>query len=73
MLFREAYSFRDGLARVQTAKGYTFITKDYLSDPSNGPKPVGWYEAAANFEGGKAQVTQNGKTFSIDTDGEPIE
>ena len=73
IMFREAYSFRDGLARVKMADGYTFITKDYLIDPAKGTAPFTRYESATDFEQGKAQVTQNGRPFTIDTDGEPVE
>ncbi|GGG37549.1 WG repeat-containing protein [Hymenobacter glacieicola] len=72
-LFQEAYSFRDGLARVRLADGYTYITKDYLSDSSQGTTPFGRYESATDFENGKAQVTQSGRSFTIDTNGEPVE
>lgn len=73
VIFQEAYAFRDGLARVKLADGYTFITKTYLTDPSVGTEPFARYEAATDFEGGKAQVTQNGRSFTIDTDGDPVE
>ena len=73
VIFREAYAFRDGLARVKLADGYTFITKSYLTDPDAGTKPFGRYEVATDFEGGKAQVTQNGRRFTIDTDGDPVD
>jgi hypothetical protein len=73
VIFREAYAFRDGLARVKLADGYTFITKKYLADPSIGTDSFGRYEAATDFENGKAQVTQNGRRFVIDTDGDTVE
>jgi hypothetical protein len=73
VLFREAYSFRDGLARVRLADGYTYITTDHLTDPSKGTEPFGRYEAAADFENGRARVTQKGRSFTIDTDGDPVE
>ena len=72
VLFQEAYSFHEGLARVRLADGYTYITKDYLADPSRGTKPFGRYELATDFENGKARVTQSGRSFLIDTDGEPV-
>ena len=73
VLFQEAYSFRDGLARVRLADGFTFITKAYLQDPSAGTSPFGRYEAATDFENGKARVTQQGRNFTIDTDGDAVE
>ena len=73
VLFREAYSFREGLARVRLADGYTYITQNYLADPTPGTKPFGRYELATDFENGQARVTQNGRSFLIDTDGEPVE
>lgn len=72
VLFKEAYSFRKGLARVRLADGYTYITKDYLEDPAEGTAPFGRYEAATDFEEGKAHVTQKGRRFVIDTDGDPV-
>ncbi|RTQ46519.1 hypothetical protein EJV47_21440 [Hymenobacter gummosus] len=72
VIFREAYSFRDGLARVRLADGYTYITKDYLQDPEDGTEPFGRYEQATDFENGRARVTQNGRSFSIDTDGDEV-
>lgn len=72
VLFKEAYSFRKGLARVRLADGYTYITKDYLENPAKGTEPFGRYEAATDFEDGKAHVTQKGRRFVIDTDGDPV-
>ena len=71
-IFREAYSFADGLARVRLPDGYTFITAEYLADPANGTKPFGRYDLAADFIDGKARVTQNGRSFLIDKDGEEV-
>ena len=73
VIFREAYAFHDGIARVKLADGYTYITKPYLTDRSVGTEPFARYEAATDFEGGKARVTQNGRSFTIDTDGDPVE
>ena len=73
VIFREAYAFREGLARVKLADGYTFITKKYLTDPSIGTDPFGRYETATDFENGKAQVTHNGRRFTINTDGETVD
>ena len=72
VIFPEAYSFADGLARVKLADGYTYITKDYLQDPARGTKPFGRYELAADFADGKARVTQGGRRFVIDKDGEEV-
>ena len=71
-IFREAYSFVDGLARVRLPDGYTFITPDYLANPASGTKPFGRYELAADFADGKARVTQKGRSFVIDKDGEEV-
>ncbi|MDQ2795510.1 MAG: WG repeat-containing protein, partial [Bacteroidota bacterium] len=71
-VFREAYSFVDGLARVRLADGYTFISPDYVADPASGTKPFGRYELAADFADGKARVTQKGRSFLIDKDGEEV-
>ncbi|GAA4046908.1 hypothetical protein GCM10022409_36230 [Hymenobacter glaciei] len=71
-MFREAYSFVDGLARVRLPDGYTFITPDYLTDPASGTKPFGRYKLAADFVDGKARVTQNGRSFLINKDGEEV-
>lgn len=73
VLFKEAYSFHKGLARVRLADGYTYITKDYLKNPAEGTAPFGRYEAATDFEDGKAHVTQKGRRFVIDTDGDPVQ
>ncbi|UOQ53727.1 WG repeat-containing protein [Hymenobacter cellulosivorans] len=72
-LFREAYSFHDGLARVRLADGYTFIRKSYLRSPEADTKPFGRYSSASDFADGKARVTQKGRTFYIDEDGDPVE
>ena len=72
VIFKEAYSFVDGLARVRLPDGYTFITPDYLADPASGTKPFGRYDLAADFIDGKARVTQSGRSFLIDKDGEEV-
>ncbi|MCR5888982.1 WG repeat-containing protein [Hymenobacter sp. J193] len=72
VIFREAYSFQQGLARVRLADGYTFITPDYLKDPTEGTEPFGRYTAATDFIDGRARVTQQGRTFTIDTDGDEV-
>ena len=73
-IFAEAYSFADGLARVKLKldDGYTYITTDYLTDPSRGTKPFGRYTLATDFADGKARVTQDGRSFIIDKDGEEV-
>ncbi|MDO7883840.1 WG repeat-containing protein [Hymenobacter cheonanensis] len=72
VIFAEAYAFVDGLARVKLPDGYTYITPEYLDDPSRGTKPFGRYQLAADFAGGRARVTQNGRSFFIDKDGAEI-
>jgi hypothetical protein len=72
VIFAEAYSFVDGLARVKLSDGYTYITPEYLEDPSRGTKPFGRYQQAADFANGKARVTQAGRRFVIDKDGEEV-
>ncbi|UOQ74930.1 WG repeat-containing protein [Hymenobacter cellulosilyticus] len=72
-VFREAYSFHDGLARVRLADGYTFIRKSYLSSDEPETKPFGRYTYASDFADGKARVTQDGRTFYIDQDADPVE
>ena len=70
-LFREAYSFRGGLARVRLDPGYTYITKGNLA--GQGPSVFQLYEAATDFENGRAQVTLQGRSFTIDTNGQPVD
>lgn len=72
VIFLEAHSFADGLARVRLADGYTYITPDYLDDPSEGTKPFGRYEHATDFAQGRARVSQNGRSFLIDKQGEEL-
>ncbi|GAA3919578.1 hypothetical protein GCM10022406_02550 [Hymenobacter algoricola] len=72
VLFQEAYSFHDGLARVKLKDAYTFITADYLTDPTD-TSPFGRYADAADFVEGRARVVQDGRTFYIDQDGDPVE
>ena len=52
--------------------GYTYITSDYLTDPSRGTKPFGRYTLATDFADGKARVTQDGRSFTIDNDGDEV-
>jgi hypothetical protein len=72
VIFIEAYSFVHGLARVKLATGYTYITPDYLDNPSRGTKPFGRYQLATDFADGKARVTRNGHSFYIDKNGEEV-
>ena len=69
-LFREAYSFRGGLARVRLDPGYTYITTGNLA--GQGPSVFQLYEAATDFEDGRAQVTRQGRRFTIDASGQPV-
>ena len=70
-LFHEAYSFHEGLARVRLDPGYTYITKRNLG--GLGPSVFQLYEAATDFENGRAQVTLQGRSFTIDTNGQPVD
>ena len=72
MVFREAYSFQDGLARVRLPDGYTFITKKFLADSTGGTKPFARYERAEDFHDDRARVSQAGRRFFIDRDGEEV-
>ncbi|WP_426062060.1 WG repeat-containing protein [Hymenobacter sp. B1770] len=70
-LFLEAYSFREGLARVRLEPGYTYITQGNLA--GKGPSVFQLYEAATDFQDGRAQVTLEGRRLTIDTTGQPVE
>ena len=70
-LFREAYPFRDGLARVRLDPGYTYITKRNLA--GQGPSVFQLYDTATDFENDRAQVTLQGRSFTIDTNGQPVD
>ncbi|GAB2962945.1 hypothetical protein GCM10027048_34610 [Hymenobacter coalescens] len=73
-LFQEAYPFRNGLARVRKNDAYTFITPDYLTDTTRtDTEPFGRYEQATDFADGQARVRQNGRSFYIGTDGQPVD
>ncbi|QNH62600.1 WG repeat-containing protein [Hymenobacter sediminicola] len=72
VIFQEAYPFRNGLARVKRNGQYTFITEDFLQDPSSGTEPFEQYSNAADFVDGRARVTQQGRTFFIDTDADEV-
>lgn len=71
-IFREDYSFVDGLARVRLPGGYTNITPGYLADPASGTKSFGRHQLVADFIDGKARVMQNGRSFLIDKDGKEV-
>ncbi|RFP64178.1 hypothetical protein D0N36_15280 [Hymenobacter lapidiphilus] len=67
VIFQEAYSFDQKLARVKTGGYFTFIGPDYLADTTAGSAPFGRYASATDFDDrGRAQVTQNGRIFFID-------
>lgn len=71
--FQEAYSFSKGLARVKTKGSFTFITQDYLADTTKGFSPFSRYTNAADFdEHDRARVTQAGRTFFINREGEEV-
>ena len=70
-LFREAYSFHEGLARVRLDPGYTYITKGNLA--GQGPSVFQLYDTGTDFENGRAQVTLQGRSFTIDTNGQPVD
>ena len=72
VIFIEAYSFVNGLARVKLADRYTYITPKYLDDPSEDTKPFGRYQLATDFAEGRARVTQNGRSFIIDKHGDEV-
>ncbi|MBD2714111.1 WG repeat-containing protein [Microvirga sp. STR05] len=72
VIFQEAYPFRNGLARVKRNGQYTFITEEYLQDPASGTEPFAQYSNAADFMDGRARVTQQGRTFFIDTDADEV-
>jgi hypothetical protein len=71
--FQEAYSFSNGLARVKTRGAFTFITPEFLADTTEGTKPFSRYTNAADFdEHDRARVTQAGRTFFINREGEEV-
>ncbi|MBT2556940.1 WG repeat-containing protein [Hymenobacter sp. ISL-91] len=74
VVFQEAYSFDQKLARVKTGGYFTFIGPDYLADTTAGSAPFGRYASATDFDDqGRAQVRQNGRTFFIDRQGQEVE
>jgi hypothetical protein len=73
VIFQEAYPFSKGLARVKTKGTFTFITKDYLADTTEGIAPFQRYANAADFdEHDRARVMQAGRTFYINRKGEEV-
>ncbi|NVO83656.1 WG repeat-containing protein [Hymenobacter terrestris] len=74
VVFQEAYSFDQKLARVKTGGYFTFIGPDYLADTTAGSAPFGRYASATDFDDqARAQVRQNGRTFFIDRQGQEVE
>ncbi|RSK37337.1 WG repeat-containing protein [Hymenobacter metallilatus] len=74
IIFQEAYSFHQELARIKTAGHFTFIQADYLADTTTGTAPFGRYSSATDFDDqGRARVVQNGRSFSIDRNGEEVQ
>ncbi|GAB2772939.1 hypothetical protein HNQ93_000838 [Hymenobacter luteus] len=73
VIFQEAYSFNQELARVKTNGYFTFIRPEYLADTTVGTAPFGRYASATDFDAqGRARVTQQGRTFFIDRDGDEV-
>lgn len=73
VVFQEAYSFDQELARVKTRGYFTFIAPDYLADTTAGTAPFGRYASATDFdEQGRARVSQNGRTFFIDRQAQEV-
>ncbi|MBX0291525.1 WG repeat-containing protein [Hymenobacter sp. HSC-4F20] len=73
VIFQEAYSFDKELARIKTKGYFTFIQSDYLADTTSGTAPFGRYSNATDFDAqGRARVTQQGRTFFIDRDGDEV-
>ncbi|AHJ99489.1 WG repeat-containing protein [Hymenobacter swuensis] len=73
VIFQEAYSFEQEVARVKTGGKFTFISPDYLADTTAGVAPFGRYTSATDFDAqGRARVVQNGRTFFIDRNGAEI-
>ncbi|NVO31573.1 WG repeat-containing protein [Hymenobacter lapidiphilus] len=74
VIFQEAYTFDQQLARVKTGGYFTFIGPDYLADTTAGSAPFGRYASATDFDDqGRAQVRQNGRTFFIDRKGQEVD
>ncbi|UOQ78811.1 WG repeat-containing protein [Hymenobacter sp. 5516J-16] len=73
VIFQEAYSFEQELARVKTQNKFTFIGPEYLADTTAGTAPFGRYTSATDFDAqGRARVSQQGRTFFIDRDGDEV-
>ncbi|WP_180754394.1 WG repeat-containing protein [Hymenobacter sp. DG01] len=73
VIFQEAYSFDQDLARIKTKGYFTFIRPEYLADTTVGTAPFGRYASATDFDAqGRARVTQQGRTFFIDRDGDEV-
>ncbi|RSK46348.1 WG repeat-containing protein [Hymenobacter perfusus] len=73
VIFQEAYSFEQELARVKTKGQFTFISPDYLADTTAGTAPFGRYTSATDFDAqGRARVVQQGRTFFIDRTGAEV-
>ncbi|WP_126546730.1 WG repeat-containing protein [Hymenobacter amundsenii] len=73
VIFQEAYSFDQKLARVKTGGYFTFIGPDYLADTTAGSAPFGRYASATDFDDqGRARVSQQGRTFFIDRQAQEV-
>ncbi|SDY18981.1 WG repeat-containing protein [Hymenobacter psychrophilus] len=73
IVFQEAYSFDQELARVKTGGYFTFIGPSYLADTTAGTAPFGRYASAVDFDDqGRARVSQNGRTFFIDRQAQEV-
>ncbi|GAB3232156.1 hypothetical protein GCM10027346_19200 [Hymenobacter seoulensis] len=73
VVFQEAYSFDQELARVKTDGYFTFIRPEYLADTTEGIAPFSRYTSATDFDAqGRAQVVQQGRRFYIGRDGQEI-
>ncbi|GGG37304.1 WG repeat-containing protein [Hymenobacter glacieicola] len=73
VIFQEAYSFDQELARVKTQNKFTFIRPEFLADTTVGTAPFGRYNSATDFDAqGRARVSQQGRTFFIDRDGDEV-
>ncbi|MCA8833085.1 WG repeat-containing protein [Hymenobacter pini] len=74
VIFQEAYSFNQELARVKTGGRFTFISPAYLADTTEGTAPFGRYTNATDFDAqGRARVTQNGRTYWLNRQGEEVQ
>ncbi|WP_426493475.1 WG repeat-containing protein [Hymenobacter sp. 102] len=74
VIFQEAYSFNQKLARIKTGGQFTFIRPDYLTDTTEGTAPFGRYSSATDFNAqGRARVVQQGRTFWLNRQGEEVQ